>query len=194
MIQQLPIRIAIACSTEVHDRPGLAARPLQTAVLSLPGSQLACTFPELWDGTRSQRRLRNTSSPVPTEPPMYTHTLTGFLQLSWLSKDGLIPVPVVLREISNIMTKLLEWVFGVSVVGAAWAFVTFDILKMSIPRTYREVAWPMPLYLLVTFGCYSLATVGYRVATFNDCDDAAKELQAQIIEAREDLRKKGLKF
>lgn len=92
------------------------------------------------------------------------------------------------------MTKLLEWVFGVSVVGAAWAFVTFDILKMSIPRTYREVAWPMPLYLLVTFGCYSLATVGYRVATFNDCDDAAKELQAQIIEAREDLRKKGLKF
>ena len=92
------------------------------------------------------------------------------------------------------MTKLLEWVFGVSVIGAAWAFVTFDILKMSIPRTYREVAWPMPLYLLVTFGCYSLATVGYRVATFNDCDDAAKELQAQIKEAREDLRKKGLKF
>ncbi|CAL8372745.1 unnamed protein product [Boreogadus saida] len=122
--------------------------------------------------------------------------LTSYLcaKLSWLSKDGLIPVPVVLREISNIMTKLLEWVFGVSVVGAAWAFVTFDILKMSIPRTYREVAWPMPLYLLVTFGCYSLATVGYRVATFNDCDDAAKELQAQIIEAREDLRKKGLKF
>ncbi|CAL8298065.1 unnamed protein product [Lota lota] len=92
------------------------------------------------------------------------------------------------------MTKLLEWVFGVLLLGAAWAFVTFDILNMNLPRTYREVAWPMPLYLLVTFGCYSLATVGYRVATFNDCDDAAKELQAQIKEAKEDLRKKGFKF
>ncbi|KAJ3609288.1 hypothetical protein NHX12_023811 [Muraenolepis orangiensis] len=92
------------------------------------------------------------------------------------------------------MTKLLEWVFGVSLLGAAWACVTFDLLRVSIPPAYREVAWPMPLYLLVSFGCYSLATVGYRVATFNDCDDAAKELRGQIIEAKEDLRKKGFKF
>ncbi len=52
----------------------------------------------------------------------------------------------------------------------------------------------MPVYLLVAIGCYSLATVGYRVATFNDCEDAAKELQAQIKEAKEDLKKKGLKM
>lgn len=52
----------------------------------------------------------------------------------------------------------------------------------------------MPVYLLVVFGCYSLATVGYRVATFNDCEDAAKELQAQIKEAKADLKKKGLKM
>ncbi|KAG7259762.1 hypothetical protein CRUP_011861 [Coryphaenoides rupestris] len=92
------------------------------------------------------------------------------------------------------MTKLLEWVFGVSVLGAAWACVTFDLLSVSIPGAYREVAWPLPLYLLVSLGCYSLATVGYRLATFNDCEDAAKELQAQIKEAQEDLRKKGFKF
>ena len=30
--------------------------------------------------------------------------------------------------------------------------------------------------------------------TFNDCDEAAAELQKQISEAREDLRKKGFKF
>ncbi|XP_029918918.1 dolichol-phosphate mannosyltransferase subunit 3 [Myripristis murdjan] len=92
------------------------------------------------------------------------------------------------------MTKLLEWVGGVLVLGAAWALVTFDLLDLSLPQTYKEVAWPMPLYLLVTFGCYSLATVGYRVATFNDCEEAAKELQEQIKEAKEDLRKKGLKI
>ena len=34
----------------------------------------------------------------------------------------------------------------------------------------------------------------FRVATFNDCEDAAAELQAQIKEAREDLRSKGFNF
>ena len=33
-----------------------------------------------------------------------------------------------------------------------------------------------------------------RVATFNDCEDAAKELQLQISETREDLRSKGFNF
>lgn len=92
------------------------------------------------------------------------------------------------------MTKLLEWLFGVSLVLLLWAVVSFDLLELSLPRSYRELAWPMPLYLLVSFGCYSLATVGYRVATFNDCEEAARELQEQIKEAREDLRKKGLKM
>ncbi|XP_019958071.1 dolichol-phosphate mannosyltransferase subunit 3 [Paralichthys olivaceus] len=92
------------------------------------------------------------------------------------------------------MTKLLEWLLGVAVVVAVWAVVSFDLLDLSLPLAYREVAWPMPLYLLVSFGCYSLATVGYRVATFNDCEEAARELQEQIREAKEDLRRKGLKM
>ncbi|XP_056154741.1 dolichol-phosphate mannosyltransferase subunit 3 [Lampris incognitus] len=92
------------------------------------------------------------------------------------------------------MTKLLEWVFGLLILGTAWALVTFDLLDLNLPQTYKEVAWPMPMYLIVTFGCYSLAILGYRVATFNDCDDAAKELREQIKEAKEDLRQKGLKL
>ncbi|CAN9503731.1 unnamed protein product [Ophioblennius macclurei] len=92
------------------------------------------------------------------------------------------------------MTKLLQWLFGVSLVLSVWALVTFDPLELRLPRSYRELAWPMPVYLLVSFGCYSLAAVGYRVATFNDCEEAAKELQGQIREAKEDLRRKGLKM
>ncbi|MEQ2268392.1 Dolichol-phosphate mannosyltransferase subunit 3, partial [Xenotaenia resolanae] len=95
---------------------------------------------------------------------------------------------------TSIMTKLLQWLLGVSLLGAIWAVVAFDLLELSLTRTYREVAWPMPLYLLVSFGCYSLATVGYRVATFNDCDEAARELQEQIKEAKDDLKKKGLRM
>ncbi|CAL8295005.1 unnamed protein product [Merluccius merluccius] len=92
------------------------------------------------------------------------------------------------------MTKLLEWVGVALALAAAWALVALDALDAGVPRALREVAWPLPLYLLVAFGCYSLATVGYRVATFNDCDDAAEELRAQIGEAREDLTRKGLKW
>ncbi|XP_034016665.1 dolichol-phosphate mannosyltransferase subunit 3 [Thalassophryne amazonica] len=92
------------------------------------------------------------------------------------------------------MTKLVEWLVGVSVVIAAWAVVAFDLFSLKLPQMYREVAWPMPVYLLVAFGCYSLATVGCRVATFNDCEEAAKELQDHIQQAKEDLRKKGLKI
>ncbi|KAJ8287922.1 hypothetical protein COCON_G00005810 [Conger conger] len=92
------------------------------------------------------------------------------------------------------MTKLLEWLLGSAMVGLIWGLLTFDVLDIQLPQAYREAVWPMPVYLLVVFGCYSLATVGYRVATFNDCEEAAKELQAQIIEARADLERKGLKF
>uniref|UniRef100_A0A0E9SWG7 Dolichol-phosphate mannosyltransferase subunit 3 n=1 Tax=Anguilla anguilla TaxID=7936 RepID=A0A0E9SWG7_ANGAN len=92
------------------------------------------------------------------------------------------------------MTKLLEWLLGSAMVGITWGLLTFDVLDLQLPQAYREMVWPMPVYLLVVFGCYSLATVGHRVAAFNDCEEAAKELQSQIIEAREDLEKKGLKF
>ncbi|KAL0962553.1 hypothetical protein UPYG_G00341650 [Umbra pygmaea] len=111
---------------------------------------------------------------------------------SWLI-DEWFPGPEVTAVLLT-MTKLLEWVFGVLLLGVAWALMTFDLLDLKIPGTYREVAWPMPVYLLVVFGCYSLATVGYRVATFNDCEEASIELQAQIMEAKEDLRRKGLKM
>ncbi|XP_055733400.1 dolichol-phosphate mannosyltransferase subunit 3-like [Salvelinus fontinalis] len=75
------------------------------------------------------------------------------------------------------MTKLVEWVLGISVISAALALVTFDLLDMRLKEAYRDVAGPMPLYLLIVFGCY-------EVATFNGCEEASKELQAQIKEAK----------
>ncbi|XP_028650696.1 dolichol-phosphate mannosyltransferase subunit 3 [Erpetoichthys calabaricus] len=92
------------------------------------------------------------------------------------------------------MTKLMEWLLGLSLIGILWSIVTFDLLDLRISDQYLQVAWPLPIYLLVTFGCYSLAVVGYRVATFNDCEAAAKELQEQIQDAKRDLQKKGLHF
>lgn len=41
---------------------------------------------------------------------------------------------------------------------------------------------------------YAVVTVLYRVFTFNDCPEAAEELQKQIDEAKADLSAKGFKF
>ncbi|XP_053331490.1 dolichol-phosphate mannosyltransferase subunit 3 [Spea bombifrons] len=92
------------------------------------------------------------------------------------------------------MTKLAQWLLGLVLLGTAWGALTFDLLGLKIPAPCWQVVWPFPVYLLVAFGCYSLATIGYRVATFNDCETAAHELQEQIKEAKKDLSRKGLKF
>lgn len=41
---------------------------------------------------------------------------------------------------------------------------------------------------------YAAFTVLYRTFTFNDCPDAAKEIQKNIDEAKADLTAKGFKF
>lgn len=41
---------------------------------------------------------------------------------------------------------------------------------------------------------YSVFIVLYRTFTFNDCPEAADEIQRQIKEAKEDLAAKGLKL
>lgn len=41
---------------------------------------------------------------------------------------------------------------------------------------------------------YSVFTILYRVFTFNDCAEAAEEIQRQIKEARADLQSKGFQF
>ncbi|XP_072284320.1 dolichol-phosphate mannosyltransferase subunit 3 [Pyxicephalus adspersus] len=92
------------------------------------------------------------------------------------------------------MTKLAQWLLGLLLLGGVWATVTFDLLDLDPPPACREVFWPLPVYLLVAFGCYSLATIGYRVATFNDCEDAAQELQQQIRQAKEELSRKGMRL
>ncbi|KAG8429720.1 hypothetical protein GDO86_019391 [Hymenochirus boettgeri] len=92
------------------------------------------------------------------------------------------------------MTKLAEWLVGLTVLCAAWVTLNFNLLDLDLPEPLQQLIWPFPIYLLVVFGCYSLATIGYRVATFNDCQDAAQELQNQISEAKKDLATKGLRF
>lgn len=87
------------------------------------------------------------------------------------------------------MTKLMQWLTLLLVIAVIWGAAYTNALQPF--RT--EILWT-PVMMVVLFGLYSVVTIAYRVATFNDCEEASKELQRQIGEAREDLRSKGFNF
>lgn len=91
-------------------------------------------------------------------------------------------------------TKLVQWLTVFTLFTSVWISLVFKLIPVQLDDKVLEVLWPLPVYLLVVFGSYSLATIGYRVATFNDCEDAAASLKAEIEEAKADLTRKGFKF
>ncbi|XP_033109659.1 dolichol-phosphate mannosyltransferase subunit 3-like [Anneissia japonica] len=91
-------------------------------------------------------------------------------------------------------TKLMQWLFGLSLFFTVWSSLVFQLVPIQLDSRVYEILWPLPVYLIIVFGSYSLAVIGYRVATFNDCEEAAASLKQEIEEARRDLTKKGLKF
>eukprot|EP00762_Andalucia_godoyi_P003667 ANDGO_00688.mRNA.1 Dolichol-phosphate mannosyltransferase subunit 3 len=58
----------------------------------------------------------------------------------------------------------------------------------------RSIIPAIPYLALCVFGCYSLAKIGFGLATFPECPDANAELQHQIIEAKVSLQKRGIKL
>lgn len=91
------------------------------------------------------------------------------------------------------MTKLMEWLALLTVIIGVWfTILTQNIYNLAIDFPNASFLWP--LGLVVLFGLWALTVIVYRVITFNDCQEAAEELQQQIKEAKEDLKKKGLKF
>ncbi|CAB3980985.1 Dolichol-phosphate mannosyltransferase subunit 3 [Paramuricea clavata] len=92
------------------------------------------------------------------------------------------------------MTKLLQWLCFLGLIFTIWISLLTDILPFKISKNVKDVVLPFPFYMVIVFGCYSLIVIGYRVLTFNDCEDAAESLRKEIQEARKDLSKKGFKF
>ena len=88
------------------------------------------------------------------------------------------------------MTKLMQCLTFLLVIVIIWGAAYTDTL---LPQFRMEILWT-PVMMVVFFGMYSVMTIAYRVATFNDCKEASKELQRQIGEAREDLTRKGFNF
>ncbi|WAR00711.1 DPM3-like protein [Mya arenaria] len=80
--------------------------------------------------------------------------------------------------------KLFQWLMAGGAFLALWISLLLGYIDSDINDSTKDVI----LFL------YSVAVIGYRVATFNDCVQSAEELQNDITEAKKDLMAKGFNF
>lgn len=90
------------------------------------------------------------------------------------------------------MTKLLEWISVLSAVFAVWYSLVGGYVKHPAIDRNMNLIRVYPILFVIMFGLYAVIVVLYRVFTFNNCEKASMELQAEIIEAKKDLQDKGL--
>ncbi|KAG6422831.1 hypothetical protein SASPL_113212 [Salvia splendens] len=72
----------------------------------------------------------------------------------------------------------------------ALSAVWISLLQMSVlPKSYT---WLLPLYFIVSLGCYGLLMVGAGLMQFRTCPHEAILLQQDVVEAKEFLKGKGV--
>ncbi|XP_066255634.1 dolichol-phosphate mannosyltransferase subunit 3 [Euwallacea similis] len=92
------------------------------------------------------------------------------------------------------MTKLSEWMVTAVTLGMLWLALLTNIIDNSFAKNHYTLLFWSPIIFAALFGVSALSLVLYRAYTFNDCDDAAEELQKEIIEAKAALTNLGFKF
>ncbi|KAJ3035371.1 hypothetical protein HK097_004225 [Rhizophlyctis rosea] len=93
------------------------------------------------------------------------------------------------------MTKATQALTTFALFFALWTPLFFhsSILPfLPISESLDRVIAAIPLWLIVSFGSYSLASIGYALFTFRDCPEAHQSLLAEINAAKTDLRARGV--
>ncbi|XP_070678652.1 dolichol-phosphate mannose synthase subunit 3 isoform X1 [Malus domestica] len=84
-----------------------------------------------------------------------------------------------MKHIVKILTLLVA-------ISALW----IGLLQTSIiPRSHT---WLLPIYFIVSLGCYGLLMVGVGLMQFPTCPQEAVLLQQDIAEAKDFLKQKGV--
>lgn len=71
----------------------------------------------------------------------------------------------------------MEWFAILGIFSSLWIAMITGILDFPFVLEWQQTILFLPLILLVLFGLYANFIIMYRVFTFNDCEDAAIELQ-----------------
>ncbi|GMY35389.1 dolichol-phosphate mannose synthase subunit 3-like [Fagus crenata] len=91
---------------------------------------------------------------------------------------SIISLNIHMKHIIKLLTLLVA-------VSAFW----IGLLETVIPRSY---AWLLPVYFIVSLGCYGLLMVGVGLMHFPTCPQEAGLLQQDIAEAKEFLKQRGV--
>lgn len=71
-------------------------------------------------------------------------------------------------------------------ISACW----IGLLQTSIiPRSHT---WLLPIYFVISLGCYGLLMVGVGLMNFPTCPQEALLLQQDIVEAKDFLKRRGV--
>lgn len=89
------------------------------------------------------------------------------------------------------MTKATETAAFFGILFSLWLALYVGVIPL--PRIVREQIVPvLPWWSLVSFGAYSLATLGYDVLSIKDKRGKFLEIQQDIKNAREALKAEGI--
>lgn len=83
------------------------------------------------------------------------------------------------------MTKLMEWLLFSTIFLGIWFSAITGNIKFPITAEWQQIIVFLPLIVLFLFGLYAAVTVLYRVFTFNNCENAAIELQQVSMKINE---------
>ena len=77
----------------------------------------------------------------------------------------------------------------------AFLAVWVGAMRLDLDDGHAQIVETLPLWILVAFGAYSLASIALALISFNDCQAAVEELDEDIKKARADLAgRKGFTF
>jgi dolichyl-phosphate mannosyltransferase polypeptide 3 len=96
-------------------------------------------------------------------------------------------------SISIMASRFFKFSSYLTLFFAIWLSLLNNLVPITVPPQYRSILFSLPFYLLILFGCYSLAAIGYNLLIFRECPDAMKELESNIQQARNNLRSYGFK-
>ncbi|EIM24185.1 dolichol-phosphate mannosyltransferase subunit 3 [Wallemia mellicola CBS 633.66] len=92
------------------------------------------------------------------------------------------------------MTGLKRFILYGGIISLAYILSLFKYVKIPlVNQEYADITLPFfPYWALITFGSYSLASIGFGLFTFKDCPEAYNELLSEITQAKDELRARGV--
>ncbi|CAE6459540.1 unnamed protein product [Rhizoctonia solani] len=92
------------------------------------------------------------------------------------------------------MTRATRFAVTSTVISVFYFLFLYEFISIPLlsSETTAAILPTLPWWLLVSFGSYSLGSLGWGLYSFRDCTDAYHELIGEINEAKNELRAQGV--